>query len=443
MVTIEKVTDMLTSVASGSTKNQYIDKQFHPDQKKYAKIDTESFNGLVIKPHLSSALSRLLIHSESEWYSEINAEGKMPKWEALNSEMNECNKKLLDYLQTGDETKLNAYLDKIGKSTDLSEANKHKKDRATISTFPADYKDNPKQKLNDKQKESYENLTSLENDVMKWEKEKEKIKKLLWWNDVVKSQAKLNPDGKVWSIHPLAMLGIVISNDLIDVENFIAMYKLEHHKLIKAFKDTSTGKVKIEEPKFDQESIEILREILKRINLFFRKNAEYPPNLYYLSYMLATGHWETNYAKEFDSLVERNNGREYDPVLASTPERRDGAKDKGNTEEGDGFKYRGRGLAQMTWKNNYKEASENLNVDFVNQPDKAAELDYAVPILIWGSINGTFSGNKLPKYINEDKIDYKLARYVINAQDNAQYIAQNAECFEAILRQTSNLIEAF
>ena len=97
----------------------------------------------------------------------------------------------------------------------------------------------------------------------------------------------------------------------------------------------------------------------------------------------------------------------------------------------------------MTWKNNYKKASEYLNVDFVNQPDKATELDYAVPILIWGSINGTFSGNKLPKYINEDKIDYKLARKVINGQNYAQYIAQNAECFEAILRQTSNLIEAF
>ena len=123
------------------------------------------------------------------------------------------------------------------------------------------------------------------------------------------------------------MLEIVISNDLIDVENFIAMYKLEHHKLIKASTDSKTKKVIITEPKYDEESIEILREILKRINLFFRKNTEYPPNLYYLSYMLATGHWETTYAKEFDSLVERNNGREYDPVLASTDDKK-GSKEK-------------------------------------------------------------------------------------------------------------------
>ena len=119
------------------------------------------------------------------------------------------------------------------------------------------------------------------------------------------------------------------------------------------------------------------------------------------------------------------------------------AKKNGNTEEGDGLKYRGRGLAHMTWKNNYKDTSEYLNVDFINQPEKAAELDYAVPILIWGSINGIFSRRKLSKYINEDKINYKLARKVVNAQNYAQYIAQNAECFEAILKQTSNLIEAF
>ena len=48
----------------------------------------------------------------------------MPKWEELNSEMNENNKNLLGYLQTGDETKLNAYLDKTGKSTYLFEEEK-------------------------------------------------------------------------------------------------------------------------------------------------------------------------------------------------------------------------------------------------------------------------------------------------------------------------------
>ena len=62
-------------------------------------------------------------------------------------------------------------------------------------------------------------------------------------------------------------------------------------------------------------------------NSILSKKRQISPNLYYLSYMLATGHWETTYAKEFDSLVERNNGREYDPVLASTDDKK-GSKEK-------------------------------------------------------------------------------------------------------------------
>ena len=80
--------------------------------------------------------------------------------------------------------------------------------------------------------------------------------------------------------------------------------------------------------------------------------------------MLATGHWETTYAKEFDSLVERNDSCEYDPVLASTEALRDKTKSYGNTKEGDGSKYRGRGLAQMTWKPNYKEVSKSRIITY-------------------------------------------------------------------------------
>ncbi|WP_065580555.1 hypothetical protein [Gilliamella sp. Fer1-1] len=50
-------------------------------------ITTDSFKGLIDKPVLASALSRLLIHYESEWYGKVDSEGKLPKWEALNSEI--------------------------------------------------------------------------------------------------------------------------------------------------------------------------------------------------------------------------------------------------------------------------------------------------------------------------------------------------------------------
>lgn len=48
----------------------------------------------------------------------------------------------------------------------------------------------------------------------------------------------------------------------------------------------------------------------------------------------------------------------------------EGRKDLGNTEAGDGIKFKGRGLIQITGKSNYKAVGEALDFDFVKDPSK-------------------------------------------------------------------------
>jgi putative chitinase len=55
----------------------------------------------------------------------------------------------------------------------------------------------------------------------------------------------------------------------------------------------------------------------------------------------------------------------------------------GNTDEGDGWKYRGRGLIQLTGKDNYRLASDALGVDLVGNPELVLSKEYAALTAAW------------------------------------------------------------
>ena len=55
----------------------------------------------------------------------------------------------------------------------------------------------------------------------------------------------------------------------------------------------------------------------------------------------------------------------------------------GPAESGEGWKYRGRGLKQLTGKDNYARCSRDLNIDIVNNPDLLLEPIYAARSAGW------------------------------------------------------------
>ena len=89
----------------------------------------------------------------------------------------------------------------------------------------------------------------------------------------------------------------------------------------------------------------------------------------------------------------------------------------GNTRPNDGWLYRGRALAQITGKDNYKKYGLGDN------PDAALDMATAIRILFDGMINGKFTGKRLADFFGGGKEDPVSARAIVNGTDKASLIA--------------------
>jgi len=217
----------------------------------------------------------------------------------------------------------------------------------------------------------------------------------------------------------------------IDEENFFTNYQKEF-------------------PRYDKkgnllpmkESLKVsLKKVFKGIREYYSKE-DRDCEIKKIAYMLATAELETGHT--FNPVEEANwlswKVRKkyfedmYDPILGKNEKRKKMAIENENTKPGDGVKYFGRGFVQITWKKNYRKMGEKFGVDLINSPEKAAEHDIAIKIMIYGCEEGKFSGVSLGDYINSKKTDYYNARRVINGTDRASIVQGYAEKMEKCLK---------
>lgn len=97
------------------------------------------------------------------------------------------------------------------------------------------------------------------------------------------------------------------------------------------------------------------------------------------------------------------------------------------------YPYYGRGYVQITWDYNYRQYSDILNIDLINQPDLVMRPDVSLFILIDGMKRGVFTGLKLDDYIGSDRADFYNARRIINWIDQADLIASHANDWQSRL----------
>jgi putative chitinase len=83
----------------------------------------------------------------------------------------------------------------------------------------------------------------------------------------------------------------------------------------------------------------------------------------------------------------------------------EGRKDLGNTAKGDGRRYKGRGIFQLTGRANYRTIGKALNLPLEQTPELAADPRNAVLIALNYWATRRYRGVRLNTYADRDQID--------------------------------------
>lgn len=156
----------------------------------------------------------------------------------------------------------------------------------------------------------------------------------------------------------------------------------------------------------------------------------------WLAYILATAYWETG--QRMQPVNEEGGDAYFIRMYDINGERPGVAKRLGNTLPGDGVRFHGRGLPQLTGRANYHKMGDLLGIPLVDKPDLALDPVYSVQIMFEGMLRadshfGDFTGLALDDCFNDTTEDWVGARQVVNDHDHDSEIAGIARRFYAAL----------
>lgn len=100
----------------------------------------------------------------------------------------------------------------------------------------------------------------------------------------------------------------------------------------------------------------------------------------------------------------------------------DGRKDLGNIQPGDGARFAGRGMFQLTGRANYNQASKETGIDFLAKPELASDPELSVLL----AVNYWRGRNINPKADADDLegVTRKINGGVNGLADRAKYLAR-------------------
>ena len=110
-----------------------------------------------------------------------------------------------------------------------------------------------------------------------------------------------------------------------------------------------------------------------------------------------------------------------------------GAKNLGNTEAGDGWRFAGLGMGQITGRYNFTKWSKKMGLPLVSNPELLMQLDISVKALVQPMLEGWATGLSLGTFVGGGRKDYHNARKVWNGLFDAAKYAGYARAFEAAL----------